>query len=163
MCHCVYAASRTFLNSFYTLGTSLYCIYTSSASFFSGALFSRNPLEIPANKDTNRKIHKNNIFHRLLCLNFGSKFLARHAQHPLCEAHIVSDFTCVYCTAAGTIFGTTDVYELGFSYLSISIFKFYRQYLLNLNVFPLHYKKTCEKNFNVRHFEDAFERKFINL
>ena len=27
-----------------------------------------------------------------------------------------------YCTdAAGTIFGTTDVYELGFSYLSISI------------------------------------------
>ena len=31
--------------------------------------------------------------------------------------------TCVYCTAAGTIFGTTDVYELGFSYLSISIFR----------------------------------------
>ena len=28
----------------------------------------------------------------------------------------------VYCAAAGTIFGTTDVYELGFSYLSISIF-----------------------------------------
>ena len=29
-------------------------------------------------------------------------------------AHIASDFTCVYCTAAGTIFGTTDVYELSF-------------------------------------------------
>ena len=25
----------------------------------------------------------------------------------------------VYCAAAGTIFGTTDVYELGFSYLFI--------------------------------------------
>ena len=37
-------------------------------------------------------------------------------------AHIDSDFTCVYCTATGTIFGTTDVYELGFSHLSISIF-----------------------------------------
>ena len=28
------------------------------------------------------------------------------------------------CAAAGTIFGTTDVYELGFSYLSISIFTY---------------------------------------
>ena len=28
----------------------------------------------------------------------------------------------VYCAVAGTIFGTTDVYELEFSYLSISIF-----------------------------------------
>ena len=37
-------------------------------------------------------------------------------------ARIASDFTCVYCTAAGTFFGTTDVYELSFSYLSISIF-----------------------------------------
>ena len=36
---------------------------------------------------------------------------------------IASDFTCVYYTAAGTIFGTTDVYELSFSYLSISIIK----------------------------------------
>ena len=37
--------------------------------------------------------------------------------------HIASDFTCVYCAATvGTFFGTTDVYELGFSYLSISIF-----------------------------------------
>ena len=38
----------------------------------------------------------------------------------LCAVHITSD-----CTAAGTIFGTTDVYELGFSYLSISIFRWY--------------------------------------
>ena len=31
----------------------------------------------------------------------------------MCVAHIASDFTRVYCTAAGTIFETTDVYELG--------------------------------------------------
>ena len=43
-------------------------------------------------------------------------------------AHIASEFTCVYCAAAGTIYGTTDVYELRFSYLSISIF------ILNLNL-----------------------------
>ena len=55
---------------------------------------------------------KNNIFYRLLCLNFGSKFLARHVQYLLYVAHIASDFSCVYCTVAGTIFGTTDVYEL---------------------------------------------------
>ena len=61
-------------------------------------------------------------FHRLLCLNFVFKFLARHAQRFLDSAHIASDFTCVICAAAGTIFGTTDVYVLGFSYLSISIF-----------------------------------------
>ena len=57
----------------------------------------------------------NNIFHRLLCLNFGSKFLARHACTAQCLlrlAHIASDFICVYCATAGTIFGTTDVYEL---------------------------------------------------
>ena len=37
--------------------------------------------------------------------------------------HSASNFTitCVYCDAAGTIFATTDVYELSFSYLSISI------------------------------------------
>ena len=39
---------------------------------------------------------------------------------PLCLANSASDFTCVHCAAAGTIFGTTDVYELGFSYLSES-------------------------------------------
>ena len=59
-----------------------------------------------------------------MCLNFGSKFLSRHAQHLLGAAHIASEFTCVFCTAAGTIFGTTGVYELDFSYLSISIFNF---------------------------------------
>ena len=60
--------------------------------------------------------------HRLLCLNFGFKFLARQLQRLFCTAHIASDFTCVYCSAAGTILRTTDVYELDFSYLSISIF-----------------------------------------
>ena len=45
------------------------------------------------------------------------------AQRFFGPAHITSDFTCVYCAAAaGTIFETTDVYELGFSYLSFSIF-----------------------------------------
>ena len=29
-------------------------------------------------------------------------------------AHIALHFTCVYSDAAGSIFGTTDVYELGF-------------------------------------------------
>ena len=48
--------------------------------------------------------------------------LSRHAQRLLHTAHIVSDFTCVYSAATGTIFGTTHVYELYFSYLSISIF-----------------------------------------
>ena len=37
--------------------------------------------------------------------------------------HIASDFTCVVCVSAGTIFGTTDVYEFGFSYLSIFRYK----------------------------------------
>ena len=40
----------------------------------------------------------------------------------LCAAHIAPDFTRVVCTDAVTIFETTDVYELGFSNLSISIF-----------------------------------------
>ena len=53
------------------------------------------------------------------------------AQRLLNAARIASDFTCVYCTATGTIFGTTDIYELGFSYLSISIFilNYYNSFL----------------------------------
>ena len=54
-------------------------------------------------------------FSQITVFEFWSKFLARHAQRHLCVAHIASDFTYVYCTAVGTIFGTTDVYELGFS------------------------------------------------
>ena len=42
----------------------------------------------------------------------------------LSAAHIASDFTCVYSAAAGTICGTTDVFELTFSYTFISIFKY---------------------------------------
>ena len=37
-------------------------------------------------------------------------------------AQLTSSQTLPVFTEAGTIFGTTDVYELGFSYLSISIF-----------------------------------------
>ena len=55
-------------------------------------------------------------------MNFGSKLQARRAQRLLCAAHNTSRFTCVCSAAAGTIVGTTDVYELGFSYLSLSIF-----------------------------------------
>ena len=55
-------------------------------------------------------------------MNFGSKILARYAQCLLRAAHIASNFVCLYYATAGTIVGTTDVYELGFSYLSISIF-----------------------------------------
>ena len=53
-------------------------------------------------------------------------------------AHIASEFTCVYCTTstAGTIFGTTDVYELGFSYLSISIFKSWAVFAKRMKLFP---------------------------
>ena len=52
-------------------------------------------------KDTIRKI-RTTFF---ICLNFGSKFLARHAcmscTAPFVWAHIASDFTCVYCAADG--------------------------------------------------------------
>ena len=58
-------------------------------------------------------------------MNFGSNFLERHTHRLLCVAHIASDFTCVYCAVAGTIFGTTDIYQLSFSYLSINIFIVY--------------------------------------
>ena len=71
-------------------------------------------------KDTNRKIRTQFFIDYcvwILVPNFNKTCTA-----PLCAAHIASDFTCVYCAAAGTIFGSTDVYELGFSYLSISIF-----------------------------------------
>ena len=53
---------------------------------------------------------KNIIFRRLVCLNFGSKFLARYAEKLLGAAHIASDLTSVFCAVAGTIFGTTDIY-----------------------------------------------------
>ena len=60
-----------------------------------------------------------------LCLNFGSKFLAIHVIERGSHRRIAIDFACVYCTVAGIIFGITDVYKLGFSYLSISIFNRY--------------------------------------
>ena len=52
-------------------------------------------------------------------MNFGSKFLARHAQRLLDSAHITSDFTCVFCAAAGTIFGTKDSVFLIFLLVSL--------------------------------------------
>ena len=51
--------------------------------------------------------------------------------------------SCVYCAAAGTIFGTTDVHELGFSYLSISIFSH------NLNC-TYDSRVYCEKSYRFR-------------
>ena len=75
-------------------------------------------------KDTNRKI-RTTFFIDYCVWILVPNFIARHAHYLLYAASIALDFACVYCTrtAAGTIFGTTDVYELGFSYLSISIFK----------------------------------------
>ena len=83
-------------------------------------------------------------------MNFGSKFLARHAQQLLHAVHIASDFTCVYCTAVGTIFGTTDVFELGFSYLPVSIFNQ-----------PSH--KTHAQNCFVFNFYDFSSLELMNL
>ena len=51
-----------------------------------------------------------------------------------------SPVTCVYCAAAVTIFGTTDVYELGFSYLSISIFK----------ILCFHFNELSLTNFSLK-------------
>ena len=53
-------------------------------------------------------------------------------------AHIASDFTRVYCAETGTIFGTTYVYELDFSYLSISIFSPYYTYELTGSIIDEH-------------------------
>ena len=64
-------------------------------------------------------------------MNFGSKFLnivARHTQRLLYAASITSDFTCIYCTAAGAIFGI----------FIISIF------MTNYNIFFLYYKNVEE-------------------
>ena len=69
-------------------------------------------------KDTNRKIRTN--FFIDYCVSWF-QIPSKTCTAPF-ACHIASDFICVYCTAAGTIFGTTDVYELGFPYLSISVF-----------------------------------------
>ena len=58
---------------------------------------------------------------------YGAKigFLRYSLKKWALKAHIVSDFTCINCAAAGagtTFFGTTDVYEHGFPNLSICIF-----------------------------------------
>ena len=49
-------------------------------------------------------------------------------MHSAFCTRLTSPQTCVYITAAGTIFGTTDVYELGFSYLSFGIFNLNQVY-----------------------------------
>ena len=69
-----------------------------------------------SHKDTNKKIRTLSLKHCGLWHDFGSSAFLRLSQ----------PFTCVY--AAGTKFGSnqtsTDVYELGLSYLSISVFIF---------------------------------------
>ena len=72
-------------------------------------------------KDTNRKIRTTFSYITVFEFWFQIPF-KRHTHCLLHVAHIASEFICVYSAAAGTIFGTKDVYELGFSYLSISIF-----------------------------------------
>ena len=48
---------------------------------------------------------------------------------------LASPQTSSVFTAAGTVFGTTDVYELGFSYLCISIFSYQMSNQWNLFTF----------------------------
>ena len=69
-------------------------------------------------KDTNRKIRTTFFIDYLLEIWFQIPSI-----YILCVASIASDFTCVYNTAVGTVFETTDVYKLSFSYLYISIFR----------------------------------------
>ena len=71
-------------------------------------------------KDTNRKIRT--TFFIDFCVGIWFQISSKTSTVPFRTAQIASDFTCVYCATAVTIFGTTDVYEHGFSYLSISIF-----------------------------------------
>ena len=64
-------------------------------------------------------------------------------QRILWKGHNASDFTCIYCTAAGTIFVSTYVYELGFSYLSFSIFNefyFHIEYVTKIKASASHNK-----------------------
>ena len=82
-------------------------------------------------------------------MNFGSKILARHAQHLLHAAHITSDYTCVYCAAAGTIFETTDVYELGF-FLSfyLCLYSNVPYYVISWNISNIYSFKLKDKCCN---------------
>ena len=69
-----------------------------------------------AGKYTNRKTRA--TFFMITVFEFWFQIPSKTCTMPIVWARIASYFTCVYCTAAGT----TDVYELSFSYLSISIF-----------------------------------------
>ena len=62
-----------------------------------------------------------------------------HSAPPFARgvAHIASEFTCVYCATAETIFGTTGVNELSLSYLSISIFKMKYRFKNGITRLPL--------------------------
>ena len=73
-------------------------------------------------KDTNRMI--GTTFFIDYCVWILVPNSKQHMSAPFVRCSHLHRFHlyCVYCTAAATIFGTTDVYELGFSYLSISIF-----------------------------------------
>ena len=97
------------------------------------------------------------------------------AQHLLPAGHIASDFTCVYCAAAGTIFGTTDVYKFGFSYLSFGIFigqynvKYFVLYTL-LKVFQKHFcteifsaRLIIQKNYIFNKFSSWLRKSDVNI
>ena len=64
---------------------------------------------------------------------------------------VASDFMCVYCTISGTIFVTTDDYELSFSYLSVSIFNFEYTQL------PKKYLSGSKINFVVFHIQFIYD------
>ena len=68
----------------------------------------------------------------------------------MCAAHIASDFTCLYFAASGIIFGTTDVYELGFSYLSFSIFTVYNDDMLTEPIKKIPFLLYRDAHHNIR-------------
>ena len=72
-------------------------------------------------------------------------------------AHIATEFTCVYYATAGTIFGTTEVYELGLSYISISIFK--KIHFLIEHIFLLLFVIFFEKRIFLKDSYTIFEGK----
>ena len=55
--------------------------------------------------------------------NFKKLSLNLPVSKAVLRLTFASDFTCVYCTlaVAGTIFGTTDLYEYDFTYLLVSL------------------------------------------
>ena len=85
-------------------------------------------------KDTNRKIGTT------FFVDYCVWVLVPNSQYKtctapfVCVAHISSEFTCFFYVVVGTIFGTNDVNELRYSYLSVSIFTIFEMMTIILFV-----------------------------